>query len=312
MSELDPNEWPRPKLFTRVLSWLINPGGAPSPRKLRAGVAGKTVLITGASFGIGEACAHLLASAGARVLLVARTQEKLDEIVTEIRKHGGSAEVYAADLMDMNAVAALEKQLLATHGTIDILVNNAGKSIRRSVELSYDRFHDFERTIGVNYLGPVRLILALLPVMRQRRSGQIINISTIGVRALPGPRWGAYQASKTAFDVWFRSMGIESCGDGVATTSIYMPLVYTRMSAPTPSIRSLPGMYPEEAAGLVARAIVRRPKRIAPWWLFGGEILSLLFRRPLEWAAGYYFRRSKDSPSAMGSHTEKTPRGDQP
>jgi acyl-CoA synthetase (AMP-forming)/AMP-acid ligase II/NAD(P)-dependent dehydrogenase (short-subunit alcohol dehydrogenase family) len=270
----------------------------------RRAVTGKTVLITGASFGIGEACARLLAESGARVLLAARSREKLELIAESIRAGGGKADVYPTDLTNTNAVSSLGKQLLDELGSIDIVVSNAGKSIRRSIALSYDRFHDFERTIGVNYMGPVQLLLTLLPEMRRRKSGQIINVSTFGVRVPPGPRWGAYQASKAAFDSWFRSMGIEVRSDGVVTSSIYMPLVYTRMSAPTPSLRGLPGMYPEQAAGLVARAIVRRSRTIAPWWLWPAELLSVVFRRPMEWGMGLYFRRSTDSPSARGAATE--------
>jgi acyl-CoA synthetase (AMP-forming)/AMP-acid ligase II/short-subunit dehydrogenase len=300
MSEIDPGEWPRPRLFTRMLSWFLNPGGSPSFRRLNAAVAGKTVLITGASSGIGEACARLLGSAGAKVILVARSRDQLELIAVSIRSKGGTAEVYATDLTDIDAVETLGRRVLEAHGSIDIVVNNAGKSIRRSIALTYNRFYDFTRTIGVNYLGPVRLLLALLPSMRQKRCGQIVNVSTFGVRVLPGPRWGAYQASKAAFDVWFRSMGIEVRGDGVTTSSIYVPLVYTPMSAPTPSLRGLPGMQPEQAAGLVARAIVRRSRAIFPWWLFPAELFSVVFRRPLEWAMGVFFRRSSDSPRAIG------------
>ena len=267
MSLMPAHQWPRQRLLTRVASWLLNPHGAPSQSRLRTAVGGKTVLITGASFGIGEATARLLGAAGAKVLLVARSRDQLELVAAAIRSDGGTAEVHPADLTDTDAVADLARRLLDAHGPIDIVVSNAGKSIRRSVALSYDRFHDFERTIGVNYLGPVRLLLALLPGMRRRRSGQIINVSTFGVRVPPGPRWGAYQASKAAFDAWFRSMGVEARSDGVATSTIYLPLVYTRMSAPTPSIRGLPGLYPEQAAGLIARAIVRRSRVIAPWWL---------------------------------------------
>jgi acyl-CoA synthetase (AMP-forming)/AMP-acid ligase II/NAD(P)-dependent dehydrogenase (short-subunit alcohol dehydrogenase family) len=306
MSESDSSAWPRPPFLTRVLSWVVNPGGAPSPARLRAAVAGKTVLITGASSGIGEATAHLLAAAGARVLLVARSRDRLDQVAAAVRARGGAAEVHPADLADAAAVVALGRHLLETYGPIDVVVSNAGKSIRRSVALQYDRFHDFERTIGVNYLGPVRLLLALLPAMRQRRSGQVVDVSTFGVRVSPGPRWGAYQASKAAFDTWFRSMGVEARTDGVTTTSIYMPLVYTPMSAPTPSLRGLPGLYPAEAAGLVARAIVRRPRSIAPWWLLPAELASVLLRRPVEWAMGHYFRRTTDSPAAIGTQAGGT------
>jgi acyl-CoA synthetase (AMP-forming)/AMP-acid ligase II/NAD(P)-dependent dehydrogenase (short-subunit alcohol dehydrogenase family) len=300
MSESDPHTWPRQSLRTRVASWLLNPRGAPSLSRLRAAVGGKTVLITGASFGIGEATARLLASAGAKVLLAARSQEQLELVAAAIRSQGGTAEVHRIDLTNADAVADLARRLLDGHGSIDIVVNNAGKSIRRSVALSTDRFHDFERTIGVNYMGPVRLLLALLPEMRRRRSGQIVNVSTFGVRVPPGPRWGAYQASKAAFDTWFRSMGIEARSDGVVTSTIYMPLVYTRMSAPTPTLRGLPGLYPEQAAGLVARAIVRKSRIIAPWWLLLAELFGVLFRRPVEWVLGVFFRRSTDSPRAMG------------
>jgi len=307
MSELSPNTWPRQRLRTRLASWLLNPHGTPSLARLRAAVGGKTVLITGASFGIGEATARFLASAGAKVLLAARSQEQLDAVATAIRSQGGTAEVHRVDLTNMDAVADLAQRLLAAHGSIDIVVNNAGKSIRRSVALSTDRFHDFERTIGVNYMGPVRLLLALLPEMRRRRAGQIVNVSTFGVRVPPGPRWGAYQASKAAFDTWFRSMGIEARSDGVVTSTIYMPLVYTRMSAPTPTLRGLPGLYPEQAAGLVARAIVRKSRVIAPWWLPPAQLFGVLFRRSVEWLLGFFFRRSTDSPRAMG--LAETPEG---
>jgi acyl-CoA synthetase (AMP-forming)/AMP-acid ligase II/NAD(P)-dependent dehydrogenase (short-subunit alcohol dehydrogenase family) len=299
---------PRRPLLTRVASWLLNPHGAPSQSRLRGAVAGKTVLVTGASFGIGEAAARLLASAGARVLLVARSKDQLELVAAAIRARGGTAEVHTVDLTDTEAVADLARRLLEAHGAIDIVVNNAGKSIRRSVALSYDRFHDFERTTGVNYLGPIRLLLTLLPDMRRRRSGQIINVSTFGVRVPPGPRWGAYQASKAAFDTWFRSMGVEARSDGVVTSTIYMPLVYTRMSAPTPSIRGLPGLSPEQAAGLIARAIVRQSRVIAPWWLPSAELFGVLFRRPIEWALGFFYRRSTDSPSAMGLTATTPPR----
>ncbi|WP_416382758.1 SDR family NAD(P)-dependent oxidoreductase [Nocardia brasiliensis] len=260
---------------TRVaLDRVVNPARLSDQRQLRAAVAGKTVLVTGASFGLGAATARGLAAAGARVLLVARTAERLDEVVAEIEAAGGQAFAFAADLSDEAAVAALIKTIVERHGAPDVIVSNAGKSMRRSLHLQYDRFHDFERTIGVNYLGPVRLLLGLLPLMRERGSGQIVNISTIGVRIAPGPRWGAYQASKGAFDVWLRSVAPELAADGVMVSTVYMALIYTRMSAPTPIMRMLPGLYPAEAAGIVARAIVRRPRAIQPWWVRPAEVGS--------------------------------------
>jgi acyl-CoA synthetase (AMP-forming)/AMP-acid ligase II/NAD(P)-dependent dehydrogenase (short-subunit alcohol dehydrogenase family) len=300
MPELDPNTWPEPPLVTRILSWFLNPHGNPRPARLRRAVEGKIVLITGASFGIGEATARHFAAAGATVLLVARSKGELDQLAASIRSEGGTAEVFPTDLTDPEQVAALARRVRDTYGLVDVVIHNAGKSIRRSVALSYDRFHDFRRTIGVNYLGPVQLTLAVLPAMRRRKAGQLVNVSTFGVRMPPGPRWGAYQASKAAFDTWFRSMGIEARSDGVVTSTVYLPLVYTRMSAPTPSLRGLPGMTPEQAAGLVAAAVVGKRRSIAPWWLGPGEVIGTVFRRPIEWLLGLYFRRSTDSSRAKG------------
>jgi NAD(P)-dependent dehydrogenase (short-subunit alcohol dehydrogenase family) len=293
-----PSPSPSLRLAARLISTLVDPRGGPSPRRLRAAVAGRVVLVTGASYGIGEATARRLAAAGATVLLLARSRAALERLADELNGAGGRAFAYAVDLADAEAVAELAAELLARHGAVDVLVNNAGKSIRRSIARSYDRFHDFERTIDVNYLGPVRLLLALLPSMRARGRGHIVNVSTVGARIPPAPRWAAYQASKTAFDVWLRSVAVEARADGVTTTSIYMSLVYTRMSAPTPIFRYLPGLEPAEAAALVARAIVERPRTIAPWWLAPAELAADLARGPLERAMGLVYRLTDDSASA--------------
>jgi short-subunit dehydrogenase len=279
---------------TRALSRLIDPRGGPRPDVLRAAVAGQVVLVTGASYGIGEASARKLAAAGATVLLVARSQAKLDQLAAELVAAGGRAVAYAVDLADPDAAAALGARLLERHGHIDVIVNNAGKSIRRSIARSYERFHDFERLMGVNYLGPVRLFLTLLPAMSARGRGHIVNVSTVGARVPPAPRWAAYQASKTAFDVWLRSVAIEVRAQGVTTTTIYMSLVHTRMSAPTPVFRRSPGLTPDEAADLVARAIVARPRTIAPWWLTPAALLGDVARGPVEAAMAALFARTKD------------------
>ncbi|MBJ7520219.1 MAG: SDR family NAD(P)-dependent oxidoreductase [Solirubrobacteraceae bacterium] len=238
--------------------------------ELRAAIAGKTVVVTGASYGIGEATARRLAGAGATVVLVARTAERLEELAAEL---GPRAHTYACDLTDEDAVGDLALRLLFEHGPPDVLVNNAGKSIRRSIADSTDRFHDFQRTIGVNYLGPVQLTLALLPAMRERRAGHLVNISTSGVRGLPpSPGWSAYQASKAAFDVWSRCVAQEVRPDGVASTSIYFGLVRTRMSAP--NFATIPGMSPEDAAALVCDAIVRRPRTAGPSWVGLADVIT--------------------------------------
>lgn len=277
------------RIARRVASRIWNPGGAPSPERLRAAVAGQVVLVTGASHGIGRATATALARAGATVLLVARSADLLEELADEL---GPAAHAYAADLTDLDeAVPALAQRILAEHGPPDVVVNNAGKSIRRAVDKSYDRFHDFTRTADVNYLGPVRLLLALLPGMRARGSGHVVNVSTVGVLLPPTPRWSAYQASKAAFDVWLRSVAAESHRDGVTATSLYMALVHTRMSAPTDDFSLVPGLSPDEAAGLVCHAIVDRPIAIQPWWATAAALIDTAARGPSERLVRLYTRR---------------------
>lgn len=272
----------------------MNPGGRPSPERLRVAVAGKVVLVTGASHGIGRAAAVQLAEAGATVLLVARTAAALEELAAELRAAGGIAFAHPADLTDVEAIPALVERIVAAHGVPDVVVNNAGKSIRRSIDRSYDRFHDFTRTADLNYLGPVRLLLALLPLMRERGSGHIVNVSTVGVLLPPTPRWSAYQASKAAFDVWLRSVAAETHRDGVTATGLYMALVYTRMSAPTDDFKLVPGLTPDEAAGLIAHAIVDRPPSIAPWWASTAALISTVARGPSEAIVRQYARMHAD------------------
>lgn len=270
--------------------------------RLQAAVAGKTVLVTGASYGIGEATARRVAAAGATVVLLARSAERLDEVAAEIAAEGGTAYAHPVDLTDLAAVQKVAAEVLNRYDHVDVVVNNAGKSIRRSVHLSYDRMHDFERTMAVNYLGPVQLLLALLPAMRARGRGHIVNVSTAAVRMPPMPRWGAYQASKTAFDVWLRSIAPEIHADGVSTSSIYMPLVRTRMSEPTPGFRRMPALRPDQAASMVAKAIVSRQPRITPWWLGITELAATAAPGPVGAMSRLGYRNTRDSPSARGKH----------
>jgi acyl-CoA synthetase (AMP-forming)/AMP-acid ligase II/NAD(P)-dependent dehydrogenase (short-subunit alcohol dehydrogenase family) len=243
--------------------------------RLREHVAGKVVLITGASSGIGRASALRLADAGATVLLVARTVDKLEEVRAEIEQRGGSAFVHACDIGDADAVGRLADEVLERHGHVDVVVNNAGLSIRRWIAESYDRFHDFERTININYLGPVRLLLGLLPSMRERGSGHIVNVSTVGVD-FPPMRWSAYIASKSAFEVWLSGAAAEIAVDGVTVSSIHMQLVRSPMLGPFRMFRYIPGMSTEEAAGMVARAVALKPRRIEPGWArLGGPLTDL-------------------------------------
>ena len=241
-------------------------------RSLSAAVRGKVVLITGASSGIGKATAVKVADAGATVLLVARSVDKLEETKAEIEAAGGIAHIHRCDMSDMDDVARMAEEVLAYHGQVDVLVNNAGRSIRRSVKLAYDRFHDYERTMQINYFGALKLILALLPSMQARKSGHIINVSSIGAQTNP-PRFSAYVASKSALDAFGRVIASEVVDDGVDITTIYMPLVRTPMIAPTRMYDMFPAITPEEAAEMIAGAMIGRPKKVATRMGTFGEVL---------------------------------------
>lgn len=248
--------------------------------KLQQQLTGKRVLITGATYGIGECLADRLADTGAHLLLVARTAEKLQEVQQRVAAKGGRADSFPCDLTDRTAVDGLLAQLQPL-GPIDIVVNNAGKSIRRSIFDSLDRFHDFTRTMNLNYFGPVQLLLALIPGLVAQQ-GQVINISAINVLLAPMPKWAAYQASKSAFDQWLRTVAPELNARGVATTTIYLPLVRTRMIEPTAAYKKMPAMQPEAVAALICRAMLTRKPCSMPWWLPAAQLVSLLFRRPWE------------------------------
>ncbi|WP_088319677.1 SDR family NAD(P)-dependent oxidoreductase [Kineosporia sp. R_H_3] len=239
-------------------------GREPSAAALRLAVRGRVVLVTGASEGIGAATARRLGAAGATVLLVARTRGRLEEVRREIVAAGGTAHVHPVDLARPEDVGALAAAVLAEHGRVDVVVSNAGHSIRRSVADSAGRFHDVERLIGVNHLGPVRLLLDLLPSMRERGRGHVVNVSTVGL-GLPTPSWTAYLSSKGAFEIWLRTAAPELRADGVTVSTVHLGLVRTRMSAPTAQYRNLPAMSADEAAGVVCRAVLRRG-RWYPWW----------------------------------------------
>ncbi len=245
-----------------TLGQRIPAAGGVLAQSLSGVVRDRNILITGASQGIGRATALQLGAAGGTVLLVARTPEKLEEVAREVRDLGGQGHVHPCDLSDLDDVDRLAEEVLDQHGLVDVLVNNAGRSIRRSVHRSYERFHDYERTMQLNYFAPVKLILKLLPVMREEGSGHIINVSTIGLQTNT-PRFSAYLASKAALDAFARSIGPEVIGDGVHFTTVYMPLVRTPMIAPTKLYDRFPTLSPEEAGEMLCEAIRKRPKRVA-------------------------------------------------
>jgi short-subunit dehydrogenase len=240
--------------------YLRNLLDAVQGRTLDDAVDGTITLITGGSSGIGEAAAKKIAEAGGEVVLVARTRENLEKVADEIRGNGGTAHVYPCDLTDMDAIATMADQVLADLGGVDILVNNAGRSIRRSLELSYDRIHDYQRTMQLNYLGAVQLILKFIPGMRERDFGQIINVSSVGVQTR-APRFGAYIASKSALDSLCDALQAEVVDDDIKFTTVHMALVRTPMISPTTMYDKFPALTPDQAAGVITDAIVHRPRR---------------------------------------------------
>jgi NAD(P)-dependent dehydrogenase (short-subunit alcohol dehydrogenase family) len=269
-------------------------------RSLEAVVNGKTVLITGGSVGIGRAAALKIAWSGGIPLLIARNIDKLEDTKREIEDLGGTAYVYAADISDPDSVDEMVARVLADHAAVDILVNNAGRSIRRSIALSYDRFHDFERTIKLNYLGTIKLIMGLLPYMRARKAGHIINVSSIGVQVNP-PRFSAYVASKAALDAWTRVVGSECIGDNVHFTTIHMPLVRTAMIAPTKMYDSFPTISAEDAAELICEAIRTQPKHVGTRLGTLGEVAYALFPKAVDQVLSTAYKVFPESAAAKGT-----------
>ncbi len=260
----------RPVRYLRIAAGIAGPQ-LPEQR-LRQAVSGRVVLVTGASEGIGAATAVRLGAAGAIVLLVARTRPRLDEVQGRIAAAGGVAHVHPADLSVPEQAEEFAAELLQRYGRVDIVVSNAGRSIRRSVADTADRFHDVQRLIAVNHLGPVQLLLGLLPAMRARGRGHLVNVSTAAL-GLPSANWSSYLSSKSAFDTWLRCAAPELRLDGVTVSTVHPGLVRTRMSEPTPHYRRMPAMTADEAAAVVCRAVTRRG-RWYPWWSRPGVVLA--------------------------------------
>src|SRR3984893_3576869 len=273
-------------------------------RTLKDALHGKLVMITGASSGIGRATALKVATAGGIPLLVARNVEKLEEVRAEIVAGGGTAYVYAADISEIESIERLLDRVLADHRNVDMLVNNAGRSIRRSISLSYERFHDFERTMQLNYFGAIKLIIGLLPRMRERGFGHIVNVSSIGVQTNP-PRFSAYVASKAALDAFTRVVASEVIGDGVTFTTIHMPLVRTPMIAPTKIYDAFPTITPDEAADLICEAIRRKPKTINTRLGTFGEVAYTLAPKAVDQILHMAYKVFPDSAAAAGKKDEK-------
>ena len=268
-------------------------------RSLAKSVEGKRILVTGASSGIGQTLALKIGEAGGEVILVSRTREKLEEVAKEVEELGGTAHVHPCDLSDLEDIERLANEVNEKHGGVDILINNAGRSIRRSLEASYDRFHDYERTMQLNYFGALKLIMGFMPGMRERKSGHIINVSSIGVQTNT-PRFSAYVASKAALDAFARCVGPEVIGDGVHFTTVYMPLVRTPMIAPTNIYDAFPTLSPEEAAKMLTDAIIDKPKRVASRLGTFGQVLYAVSPKSVDRIMNQAYKIFPDSKAAKG------------
>ena len=293
-------EWQRPDLrphikrISSAAGWRwrqrFSPRGA-----LRRRVAGQVVLITGASSGIGAGLSHRLARAGATVLLVARSIEKLHDTVEDIRNAGGRAQAYRCDLADLDSCDRLCEQVLAEYAAVDILVNNAGRSIRRSVMHSLDRFHDYQRTMQLNYFGAIRLAMNLIPAMQARGQGHVINVSTMGVQSAPA-RFSAYLGSKSALEGWTLAAQNELVHTGVEFTLMNYPLVRTPMIAPTAIYRYVPAMSEERAVDWLCEAIVTRPKRKVPAFGLASQVMYQVLPKTSELIVNTTFQLLRDKP----------------
>ncbi len=267
---------------------------------LRGTVAGKVVLVTGGSSGIGLASAHKFAEAGAITVICGRDQAKLDQACKEARLRGYNFIAYGVDIADPADCERFVKLLVEERGGVDFLINNAGRSIRRAIESSYDRFHDYERTMQLNYFGCLRVTMGLLPAMVAKKKGHVVNVSSIGVLT-NAPRFSAYVASKAALDAWTRCASSEFADQGISFTTINMPLVRTPMIAPTGLYNNVPTLSPEDAADMVAQACIFKPVRIATRLGVTGEVLHALLPRVAQIAMNTSFRMFPDSGAAKGA-----------
>lgn len=313
-----------------LLERLLFPRIRPNRRRLERALDGKTVLITGASSGIGEQVARSLAGFNVRLILVARREDKLAAIQRSMESQtaGGPSQasgaamapgsaaapapahapasadapgaaraqiiVYPADLRDEGQLDGLLAFLHRLPDGLDIVVSNAGHSIRRPIGESLERYHDFARTMSINYLAPVKLLLSVIPLL-SARGGQIVNVSTVSALLPPVPRWAAYQASKGAMDIWFRSAAPELNAMGISATSVYLPLVRTPMILPTSSYRKLPAMSAAHAADMICRSMYTRSRSCKPWWLVWGELGAALPGRLWERIQARSWRRKGGS-----------------
>ncbi len=278
-------------------------------RSLAHSVRGRRILITGASSGIGLETALKVGEAGGEVILVSRTRENLDEVAGQVRERGGTAHVHPADLSDIDDLDRMAQEVISEHGGIDVLINNAGRSIRRSVARSYDRFHDYERTMQLNYFGALKLILAFLPGMRERKDGHVVNVSSIGVQTNT-PRFSAYVASKAALDAFSRCVAPECVADNIKFSTVYMPLVRTPMIEPTDMYKAFPTLSPDEAALMICDTLIDKPKRKASRLGTFGEVLYSVSPKTVDAVLNTAYNLFPDSKASKGQKDEAEAGGD--
>ena len=280
-------------------------------RSLKGAVGGKVVLVTGGSSGIGLSSACRFAEAGAITIICGRGEDKLAAAVAEIKAYvkdagGQDAQVfsYSVDIANEASCAEFVATLNDKHGGVDYLINNAGRSIRRAIEASYDRFHDFERTMQLNYFGSLRVTMGLLPGMVAKKKGHVVNLSSISV-LVNAPRFSAYVASKAALDAWTLCAASEFADQGITFTTVNMPLVRTPMTAPTKIYDSMPLLKPEEAADMIVQACVDKPVRVATRLGNFGALLHTVAPRVTQIVMNTTFRMFPDSAAAKGDKAVK-------
>ena len=272
----------------KLLNFLLFYVHKPNIRRLTQRLKHKTIIITGASYGIGESLCYLLADIDCNLILVARTVDKLRELKQRLTISKAKIDIYAADLRDQEQIDGFIKYI--QNLPVDIFINNAGKSICRPVMQSLDRQHDFERTIKLNYLTPVQLCLALIPKLQQSK-GHIINVSAVNVLFAPAVNWSAYQASKTAFDQWLRSAMPELHNRQIKVSTAYLPLVKTRMIEPTKAYQNLPALQPKQAATIISYLLQTQKRQYKPWWAMIVQLAGVLFNGIWFKLNCYYIKR---------------------
>lgn len=281
------------KVSKRIIEQFLFPRVTLNRTKLQKAITGKTIVITGASYGIGEQLALLFSTYNVKLILIARTAEKLNEIADIVKENGSVCSIIVADFYQETETERAIKELFNLTDTIDIFISNAGKSIMRSLENSLTRYHDFTRTNSLNYLAPVNLILAATPLIKTAK-GQIINISAINVLLLPAPKWAAYQASKTAFDQWFRCNLAEWKIMKIQAKTIYLPLVNTKMIAPNEKYKNFPAMQPQQAAFRIAKLIYSSKSYDKPWWLLFLQTSSFFGKSIWEKISFLYLKKQNE------------------